>query len=84
MNYNNEKNIERIKTLLFLIESDAATLQGKRNENGVRLEASDEELEVMWRTLELVEGYAEDARILIGKMLDEREDMRMEAEEEDE
>lgn len=84
MDYNNEKNIERIKTLLFLIESDAATLQGKRNEDGVRLEANDDELEVMWRTLELVEGYAESARILIGKMLDEREDMRMEAEEEDE
>lgn len=80
MDYNNEKNIERIKTLLFLIESDAATLQGKRNENGVRLEASDDELEVMWRTLELVEGYAEDARILIGKMLDEREDMEAEDE----
>lgn len=79
MDYNTEKNIERIKNLLFLIESDAAILK-----NDVRLEANDEKLEVMWRTLELVEGYAEDARILIGKMLDEREDMRLEAEDEGE
>ena len=84
MEYNNEKTIKRIRDLLFLAKSDAAILQEKWNENGVQLEASDDELKVMWRTLELIEGYAEDARILIGKMLDEREDMRMEAEEEDE
>lgn len=84
MEYNNEKTIKRICDLLFLIESETAAMQGKRHEDGIRLDSSDDELEVMWRTLEMVESYAEHARTLIGKMLDEREDMRMEAEEEDE
>ena len=80
MEYNTEKNINRIRDLLFLIESDAATLRSDRLGEGVRLEASYEELECMWRTLELVESYAERARTLIGKMLDEREDMEAEDE----
>lgn len=80
MDYNNEKNIERIKTLLFLIESDAATLKSDRLGEGVRLEASIEELEVYYRTCELMEDYIERAKTLIGKMLDEREDMEAEDE----
>ena len=82
MEYNNEKTIKRIRDLLFLIESDATTLKSDRLGEGVRLEASTEELEVCYRTCELMEGYIERAKTLIGKMLDEREDM--EAEEEDE
>lgn len=80
MEYNNEKTIKRIRDLLFLIESDAATLMSDRLGEGVRLEASYEELEVMWRTLEMVEDYAQRARTLIGKMLDERDDMEAEDE----
>ena len=80
MEYNTEKNIKRIRDLLFLAESDISTLRSDRLGEGVRLEASYEELEVMWRTLEMVEDYAQRARTLIGKMLDERDDM----EEEDE
>ena len=76
MEYNNEKTIKRIRDLLFLIESDATTLKGE----GVRLEASTEELEVCYRTCELMEDYIERAKTLIGKMLDEREDMEAEDE----
>lgn len=85
MEYNTKKNIEAIKNLMFLIESDAKSIKdtGILGE-GLRLEATDEELECMWRTCELIESYADRARVLIGKMLDEREDMRNEAEEEDE
>ena len=80
MEYNNEKTIKRIHDLLFLIESDAATLKGDRLGEGVRLEASIEELEVYYRTCELMEDYIERAKTLIGKMLDEREDMEAEDE----
>lgn len=80
MEYNNEKTISRIHDLLFLIESDAATLMSKRLGEGVRLEASTEELEVCYRTCELMEDYIERAKTLIGKMLDEREDMEAEDE----
>jgi hypothetical protein len=76
MEYNNEKTIKRIRDLLFLIESDAATLM----DEGIRLEASTEELEVHYRTCELMEDYIERAKTLIGKMLDEREDMEAEDE----
>ena len=74
MEYNNEKTISRIRDLLFLVESDAATLMG------IRLEASTEELEECYRTCELMEDYIERAKTLIGKMLDEREDMENEGE----
>lgn len=76
MEYNNEKTIKHIRDLLFLIESDATMLKGE----GVRLEASTEELEVCYRTCELMEDYIERTKSLIGKMLDEREDMEAEDE----
>ena len=74
MEYNNEKTISRIRDLLFLVEIDAATLMS------IRLEASTEELEECYRTCELMEDYIERAKTLIGKMLDEREDMENEGE----
>lgn len=74
MEYNNEKTISRIRDLLFLVESDTATLMS------IRLEASTEELEECYRTCELMEDYIERAKTLIGKMLDEREDMENEGE----
>lgn len=80
MEYNNEKTIKRIRDLLFLIESDAATLMSDRLGEGIRLEASTEELEVHYRICELMEDYVERAKILIGKMLDEREDIKAEDE----
>lgn len=80
MEYNNIKTIKSIRDLLFLLESDAATLRSDRLDEGVRLEASTEELEVHYRTCELMEDYIERAKILIGKMLDEREDMEAEDE----
>lgn len=80
MEYNNEKTVQRIRNLLFLIKSDAATLRSDRLGEGVRLEASTEELEVCYRTCELMEVYIERAKTLIGKMLDEREDMEAEDE----
>lgn len=80
MEYNTEKNIKRIRDLLFLAESDISTLRSDRMGEGVRLEASTEELEVYYRTCELMEDYIERAKTLIGKMLDEREDMETEGE----
>lgn len=82
MEYNNEQTINNIRNLLFLIKSDADTLKSERLGEGVRLEASTEELEVYYRTCELMEDYLERAKILIGKMLDEREDMEADGEDE--
>lgn len=85
MKYNTEKNIEAIKSLMGLIENDAKSIKDTDAfGEGLRMEATDEELECMWRACELIEDYAYRARVLIGKMLDEREDMRNEADEEDE
>ena len=80
MEYNNEQTVNNIRNLLILIKSDAATLKSDRLGEGVRLEASIEELEVYYRTCELMEDYIERAKTLIGKMLDEREDMEAEDE----
>ena len=80
MEYNNEQTVDYIRILLFLIKSDADTLRSNRLNEGVRLEASTEELEVYYRTCELMEDYLERAKIFIGKMLDEREDMEAEDE----
>jgi hypothetical protein len=80
MEYNNIKTINSIRNLLFLIESDANMLNSYGQDEGVRLEASTEELEVCYRTCELMEDYIERAKTLIGKMLDEREDMEAENE----
>lgn len=73
MEYNTEKNIENIKRLLNLIKYDAESLLKE-----LKVEATDDELDCMWRTCEMIEDYADSARILIGKMSDEREDMRAE------
>ena len=80
MEYNNEQTVNNIRNLLFLIRSDVDTLRSDRLDEGVRLEASTEELEVCYRTCELMEDYLERAKTLIGKMLDEREDMEAEDE----
>lgn len=80
MEYNNEQTVNNIRNLLFLIKSDADMLRSDRLGEGVRLEASTEELEVYYRTCELMEDYIERAKILIDKMLDEREDMEAEDE----
>ena len=80
MEYNNKQTVDNIRNLLFLIKSDADMLRSERLGEGVRLEASTEELEVYYRTCELMEDYIKRAKILIGKMLDEREDMEAEDE----
>ena len=80
MEYNNEQTVNNIRNLLFLIKSDVDTLRSDRLDEGVRPEASTEELEVCYRTCELMEDYLERAKTLIGKMLDEREDMEAEDE----
>ena len=75
MEYNNEQTVNNIRNLLFLIKSDVDTLRSDRLDEGVRLEASTADLEVYYRTCELMEDYIDRAKTLIGKMLDEREDM---------
>lgn len=80
MKYNNENTVNSIRLMMTLIESDAATLKSDRFGEGVRLEASTEELEVHYRICEIMENYIESAKTLIGKMLDEREDMEAENE----
>lgn len=80
MEYNNEQTVNNIRNLLLLIKSDADMLRSDRMGEGVRLEASTEELEVYYRTCELMEDYLESTKILINKMLGEREDMEAEDE----
>lgn len=80
MEYNNKDTVDYIHILLFLIKSDADTLRSNRLGEGVRLEASTDELEVCYRTCELMEDYIDKVKTLIGKMLDEREDMKAEDE----
>ena len=55
-------------------------LRSERLGEGVRLEASTDELEEYYRTCELMEDYIDKVKTLIGKMLDEREDMEAEDE----
>ena len=80
MEYNNKDTVDYIHILLFLIKSDADALRSNRLGEGVRLEASTEELEEYYRTCELMEDYIDKVKTLIGKMLDEREDMEAEDE----
>ena len=80
MEYNNEQTVDYIRILLFLIKSDADMLRSDRMGEGVRLEASTDELEEYYRTCELMEDYIDKVKTLIGKMLDEREDMEAENE----
>ena len=74
MEYNNTKTVESIKLLMRLIHSDAMDTEE------IKLDMTNEQLEVLYRCCELIESHAADARVLIGKMLDEREDMQNEAE----
>ena len=70
MEYNTEKNIEKIKNLIGFIQNDA-----KEVLEGLSLNADNDKLDCMWRLCEMIGDYAEQARILIGKMSDEREDI---------
>lgn len=69
MEYNTEKNVTRISTLLNFIKDDTDQVLQK-----LSLSASNDDLDLMWRLCEMIGDYAEQARILIGKMSDERED----------
>lgn len=70
MEYNNKETIETIKSLMRIIAGDATEAS-----KTAKFEATTEELEVLYRTCELIEGWAEQARITLGKLMDEREDM---------
>jgi hypothetical protein len=74
MEYNNEKTIETIKLLAHMIQSDASEL------SEISLTQSNDELDRLWRICEMIESYADEARILVGKITDEREDMEAEDE----
>ena len=69
MEYNNKEAIEDFKSLMRIIAGDATEAS-----KTAKFEATTEELEVLYRTCELIEGWAEEARILLGKLMDERED----------
>ena len=71
MQYNTNRNVERIKMLMDFIQGDA-----KRVVEGLTLTADNDTLDCMWRFCEMIGDYAEEARVLIGKMSDEREDMQ--------
>jgi hypothetical protein len=75
MEYNNREAIEDFKSLKRIIAGDVTEAS-----KTARFEATTEELEVLYRTCELIEGWAEEARILLGKLMDEREDMEAEGE----
>ena len=74
MEYNNTKTIESIKLLMRLIHSDATDTEE------IKLDMENSQLETLYRCCELMEDYASEARVLIGKMLDEREDVEAEDE----
>ena len=69
MEYNTEKNVTNIKTLLSFIKDDADQVLQR-----LSLSASNDDLDLAWRLCEMISDYAEQARVLIGKMSDERED----------
>ena len=69
MEYNTKETIENFKSLMRIIAGDANEASQTADFN-----ASKEQLEVLYRTCELIEGWAERARILLGKLMDERED----------
>ena len=73
MQYNTNENVERIKTLIGFIQGDA-----KEVLEGLTLTADNDTLDSMWRLCEMIGNYAEEARVLIGKISDEREDMQAE------
>jgi hypothetical protein len=74
MEYNNTKTIKSIKLLMRLIHSDAADTEE------IKLDMENSQLETLYRCCELMEDYASEARVLIGKMLDGREDVEAEDE----
>ena len=69
MKYNTVEAMEDFKSLMRIIAGDATQA------STAKFEATTEELEVLYRTCELIEGCAEQARITLGKLMDEREDM---------
>lgn len=69
MEYNNIETIENFKSLMRIIAGDA-----KEASETAKFEATTEELEALYRTCELIEGWAEQAKISLGKLMDERED----------
>ena len=71
MQYNTNENIEKIKKLIGFIQGDA-----KEVLENLTLTAQNDTLDLMWRMCEMIGDYAEEARVLIGKMSDEREDMQ--------
>lgn len=71
MKYNTDRNIKKIKMLIGFIEEDV-----KEVLEGLTLTADDDTLDYLWRLCEMIGDYAEEARKLIGKMSDEREDMQ--------
>lgn len=70
MKYNTVEAMENFKSLMRIIAGDATEAS-----KTAKFEATTEELEVLYRTCELIEGWAEQARITLGKLMDEREDM---------
>jgi hypothetical protein len=69
MEYNTEKNIKEIKMLISFIQDNTREVL-----ESLSLGADNDTLDCMWRLREMIGDYAEEARVLIGKMIDERED----------
>lgn len=70
MEYNTEKNVAEIKRLAVFIQDNAREVL-----ENLSLGADNDTLDCMWRLCEMIGDYAEEARTLIGKMSDEREDI---------
>lgn len=69
MEYNTQKNVEKIRKLVEFIQGDAKEIL-----ESLSLQADNDTLDCMWRLCEMIGNYAEEARVLIGKMNDEREE----------
>lgn len=75
MEYINEKTITNITKLISTITYDANNIK-----EDLSLELPIEELERLWRVCGFIANNAERAKVLIGKMLDEYDDMGAEDE----
>lgn len=69
MAYNDKATIDNFKSLMRIVAVDA-----EKAAQGARFEADMDELESLYRACELIEGWAEQARISLGKLMYERED----------
>lgn len=79
MEYNTKKTVEAAKRLAQIIQYDAKDLAEHLDVKDP-MDINYNELECLYRVCEMIENEVYRAKTLIGKMLDERDDMEEEEE----